>query len=115
MAPLVFGRLVSWIILTAMPTRRKLLPFPKLAAEPPLERGLREVCRCGQTEALVLKGLFESEGIPTMLRSRMAHSVYPFSVGGQGEVVVLVPASQAALSRRLLFRLAPNPARSLPR
>ena len=98
-----------------MPTRRKVLPFPNLADEPLLERGLREVCRCAQTEALVLKGLFESEGIPTLLRSRVAHSVYPFSVGGQGEVVVLVPASQAALSRRLLFRVARTPATSLPR
>jgi len=98
-----------------MPTRRKPLAAPPIAAEPPLERGLREVCRCDRTEALVLKGLFESEGIPTLLRSRVAHSVYPFSVGGQGEVVVLVPASQATLSRRLLFRLAPNPATSLPR
>jgi hypothetical protein len=114
MAPLGFRRLESWIILTAMPTRRKVLPSPKLA-EPPIERGLREVCRCDRTEALVLKGLFESEGIPTLLRSRVAHSVYPFSVGGQGEVVVLVPASQAALSRRLLFRVARNPATSLPR
>jgi len=98
-----------------MPTRRKVLPFPNLADESLLERGLREVCRCAQTEALVLKGLFESEGIPTLLRSRVAHSVYPFSVGGQGEVVVLVPASQAALSRRLLFRVARTPATSLPR
>lgn len=98
-----------------MPTRRKLLSSGKPAAEPPIERGLREVCRCTQTEALVLKGLFESEGIPTLLRSRVAHSVYPFSVGGQGEVVVLVPASQAALSRRLLFRVARKPATSLPR
>ena len=98
-----------------MPTRRKQLPSPKLAAEAPIERGLREVCRCDRTEALVLKGLFESEGIPTLLRSRVAFSVYPFSVGGQGEVIVLVPASQAALSRRLLFRLAPTPATSLQR
>ena len=98
-----------------MSTRRRVNPSPRLVPEPPIERGLREVCRCAQTEALVLKGLFESEGIPTLLRSRVAHSVYPFSVGGQGEVVVLVPASQAALSRRLLFRLAPGPSTSLPR
>src|SRR5207245_8862697 len=98
-----------------MSMRGKVIPFPRFPREPGGERGLVEVRRCDQAEALVLKGLFESEGIPTMLRSRMAHSVYPFSVGGQGEVVVLVPASQAALSRRLLFRLAPNPARSLPR
>src|SRR5438445_7563052 len=75
---------------------------------------LVEVRRCDQAEALVLKGLFESEGIPTLLRARLAYSVYPFSVGGQGEVVVLVPASEAALSRRLLFRLASSPPTPLP-
>ena len=97
-----------------MPPRGKLIPFPKRPAVPRGERGLVEVRRCDQAEALVLKGLFESQGIPTMLRSRLAHSVYPFSVGGQGEVVVLVPASEAALSRRLLFRLATTPPTPLP-
>jgi hypothetical protein len=98
-----------------MPMRRKVIPFPRLAPGPRDERGLVEVRRCAQAEALVLKGLFESEGIPTLLRSRLAHSVYPFSIGGQGEVVVLVPASEAALSRRLLFRLASAPPTPLPR
>src|SRR4030095_10421982 len=97
-----------------MSMRGKVIPFPKFPRDPGGERGLVEVRRCAQAEALVLKGLFESEGIPTLLRSRLAHSVYPFSVGGQGEVVVLVPASEAALSRRLLFRLASSPPTPLP-
>src|SRR6266571_2826012 len=71
------------------------------------EHGLVEVYRCDQPEAMVVKSLFESEGIPTLLRSRIAHSVHPFTVGAQGEVVVLVPASEAALSRLLLTRTAP--------
>src|SRR6185312_1538384 len=83
----------AWIILTPMSMRGKVIPFPKFPRDPGGERGLVEVRRCDQAEALVLKGLFESQGIPTLLRSRLAHSVYPFSVGGQGEVVVLVPAS----------------------
>ncbi|MGH7345886.1 MAG: hypothetical protein ACREK4_13310 [Candidatus Rokuibacteriota bacterium] len=98
-----------------MSTRGKVIPFPRLPREPGGDCDLVEVRRCDQAEALVLKGLFESEGIPTLLRSRMAHSVYPFSVGWQGEVVVLVPASEAALSRRLLFRLAPASSTPLPR
>ena len=102
------------IILTPMPMRGKVIRFPRFPQESGGERGLVEVRRCDQAEALVLKGLFESEGIPTLLRSRLAHSVYPFSVGGQGEVVVLVPASEAALSRRLLFRLASSPPTPLP-
>src|SRR6266545_4644061 len=73
------------------------------------ERGLVEVRRCDQAEAIVVRSLFESEGIPTLLRSRLAHSVHPFSVGDQGEVVVLVPASEAARSRRLLTRIVSGP------
>ena len=92
----------------------EVIPFPKRRVEAGDPSALVEVHRCDQREALVVKGLFESEGIPTLLRARLAHSVYPFSVGGQGEVVVLVPASEAALSRRLLFRLASSPPTPLP-
>src|SRR5262245_64338780 len=73
-----------------MSMRGKVIPFPRFPRESGGERGgMVEVRRCDQAEALVLKGLFESEGIPTLLRSRLAHSVYPFSVGCQGEVIVL--------------------------
>ena len=89
--------------------RGKVIRFPRFPQESGGERGLVEVRRCDQAEALVLKGLFESEGIPTLLRSRLAHSVHPFSVGDQGEVVVLVPASEAARSRRLLTRIVSGP------
>jgi len=92
-----------------MRARGKVIPFPKPRPTPGDERGLVELRRCAQAEALVLRGLLESEGIPTLLRSRLAHSVHPFSVGGQGEVVILVPASEAALSRRLLVRPVPAP------
>ena len=64
-----------------------------------------EVRRCDQAEAVVVQSLFESEGIPTLLRSCLAHAVYPFSVGDQGAVVILVPAGEAPRSRRLLTRL----------
>lgn len=92
-----------------MPPRRKVIPFPKRPAVPRGERGLVEVRRCDQAEAIVVRSLFESEGIPALLRSRLAHSVHPFSVGDQGEVVVLVPASEAARSRRLLTRIVSRP------
>ena len=88
-----------------MPPRGKVIPFPERPDAPRSERGLVEVRRCDQAEALVLKGLFESEGIPTLLQSRLAHSVYPFSVGDQGAVVILVPAAEAPRGRRLLTRL----------
>ena len=65
--------------------------------------------RCDQAEAVVVKSLFESEGIPTLLRSRIAHSVHPFTVGAQGEVVILVPEGEVVHSRVLLVRIAPGP------
>ena len=97
-----------------MRRKAKIIRFPG-APEPPThlaspesddERGLVEVHRCDQPEAMVVKSLFESEGIPTLLRSRFAHSVHPFTVGAQGEVVILVPGSEAVRGRALLTRLA---------
>jgi len=94
----------------------KVIPFPhRPAPEPRDDRALVEVHRCDQGEALVVKGLFDSEGIPSLLRSRLAHSVHPFSVGGQGEVIILVPASEAARSRRLLVHVAAGSITRLPR
>lgn len=88
-------------MIQAMPG--KVIPFPRSPApEPGEERTLVEVHRCDQREALVVKGLFESEGIPVVVRSRIAHSVHPFTVGAQGEVALLVPRRDAERSRRLL-------------
>jgi hypothetical protein len=55
---------------------------------------------------MVVKSLFDSEGIPTLLRSRLAHSVHPFTVGAQGEVAILVPKREVTRTRALLVRLA---------
>jgi hypothetical protein len=98
-----------------MKRRAKVIPFPGVVREPatggpdgppppPDERELVEVRRCDQTEALIVKGLLETAGIPALLRSRLLHSVHPFSVGAQGEVVILVPAVDAVRARRLLTR-----------
>jgi hypothetical protein len=82
---------------------RKVIPFPQ--RRPLEERDLVEIHRCAQAEAMVVRSLFESEGIPILLRSRIAHSVHPFTVGDQGEVTVLVPRVEADRSRRLLRRI----------
>ena len=92
-----------------MPRRGKVIRFPTAPPEPRDEPGLVEVHRCDRSEAVVVQWLFESEGIPALLRSRLAHSVHPFTVGAQGEVVILVPAGAARRSRRLLARVAPGP------
>jgi hypothetical protein len=81
----------------------KVIPFPiRPAPDRRDDRALVEVHRCDQREALVVKGLFESEGIPVVVRSRIAHSVHPFTVGAQGEVTLLVPRADADRSRQLL-------------
>ena len=88
-----------------MARRGKIIPFPvRPGAAPPAAdaRAFTELHRCDQAEAVVVKSLLESEGIPAILRSRLALSVHPFSVGSQGEVVVLVPGSELARSRVLL-------------
>jgi hypothetical protein len=94
-----------------MPRKAKILRFPGVSGrparppQPASEEGLVEVHRCHHSEALVIKSLLDSEGIPSLLRSRLALSVHPFTVGSQGEIVVLVPAIDAARSRRILSRV----------
>jgi putative signal transducing protein len=89
-----------------MARRGRVIQFPVGRARQSLdERSLVPVHRCDQAEALVVKSLFESEGIPTLLRSRLAHSVHPFTVGAQGEIVILVPEGEVDHGRRLLARL----------
>ncbi len=88
-----------------MTRRGKVIRFPKSPRPPNPEPGFSEVCRCvNQFEAMVVRGLLDSAGIQVVLRSNLAQSVHPFSVGDQGEVVVLVPADEAEPARRILAR-----------
>ena len=92
-----------------MARRAKIIRFPKAPPKPP-EPDLVEVRRCrDEAEALVVKSLLESEEIPCVLRSRLAHSVHPFTVGAQGEVIVLVPAAEAPRAHIVLARTSPGP------
>ena len=85
------------------PARRgRVIPFPGNRAPAPDGWRPVEVHRCDQAEAIVVKSLFESENIPTLLRARLAHSVHPFTVGAQGEVRILVPEIDLERARRLL-------------
>jgi Putative prokaryotic signal transducing protein len=109
-----------------MRRRGKVIPFPGRGIQPSrvtraghepgtsAEPGLVVVYRCDQAEAVVVKSLLESEGIPTFFRSRLIHSVHPFSVGSQGEVTILVPEAEAVRSRRLLARLVRGSGSSAP-
>jgi Putative prokaryotic signal transducing protein len=90
--------------------RAKIIRFPARPRGGPAPTGrpagaLVEVRRCrDQAEALVVRGLLESEGIAVVLQSRLAQSVYPFSVGDQAEVVLLVAAADLPRARVVLAR-----------
>jgi hypothetical protein len=86
----------------------RVIPFRRSSPEPgALEFG--EVTRArDQSEALVVKSLLEAYGIQVLLRTHVAQSVHPFTVGGQGEVRILVPQTAVAESRRLLARFVPE-------
>jgi hypothetical protein len=92
----------------------RVIPFPRPSPEPePNDLEFEELTRVrDQTEALVVKSLLEAHGIRALLRTQLAQSVHPFTVGDQGEVRLLVPAADLAEARRLLTRLASDP--SLP-
>jgi hypothetical protein len=88
-----------------MSRRGKVIPFPRSPAPPSPAPSFTEVRRCrDQGEALVVRGLLESRGIGAVLRSHIAQSVHPFSVGDQGEVIVLVADRDAHRARRILAR-----------
>lgn len=83
-------------------------PQPEPArVPPPLAETFAELTRAGdQVEALVIRGLLEAHGIQVVLRTRLAPSVHPFSVGDQAAVQILVPPAALTAGRRLL---APPP------
>ena len=93
--------------------RAKIIRFPTRPAAPPgapaaaPAESLVEARRCRDpAEALVVRGLLESEGIHVVLQSRLAQSVYPFSVGDQAEVLLLVAAADLPRARAVLARRA---------
>ena len=94
--------------MSAMARRAKIIRFPTPPPKPPAPGAaeLVEARRCrDQTEALVVRGLLESEGIAVVPRSRIAPSVYPFSVGHQAEVVLLVAAADLQRALAVLARV----------
>ncbi len=90
--------------------RGRVIPFPRRAPDPADPEEFVELARVrDQSEALVVRGLLEAHDIRVVLRTHVAPSVHPFTVGDQGEVRVLVPRPALAESRRLLARVTPGP------
>ena len=67
------------------------------------EEKLTEVYKTtNEMEAQVIKGLLESYGIPCVLRSNAAPSVFTFTVDGMGEVRIMVRDSMAGRAKELI-------------
>ena len=56
----------------------------------------------GESEAQLIRGLLESYGIPSLLKSNAAPSVHMFVVDGMGEVRVMVWEEAAEKARELI-------------
>ena len=58
----------------------------------------------GMTQANIITGRLESEGIATRLRYEAAGSIYAITIDGLGEVRILVPAADRERAREVLSR-----------
>ncbi len=68
-----------------------------------MKRKLVEVYRArGEAEANIVKSKLESYGIPSIVYSNAAPSVYAFSVDGMGEYKIMVWEELAEEARQLL-------------
>lgn len=56
----------------------------------------------GESQAEIIRGLLESYGIPSMMRSNAAPSVFQFTVDDLGEYKVMVWEKDAAAARQLI-------------
>jgi hypothetical protein len=62
-----------------------------------------------EAEAYIIKGKLEENGIPCILKSNAAPSVYVFTIDGMGEIKVCVPESMAEAARRLVEEVSQEP------
>jgi len=64
---------------------------------------LKEVYRAkGETEAYIIKGKLESEGIPVILKGEAIGKVCALTLNGLGEVRILVPTEFEKLALKIL-------------
>ena len=68
-----------------------------------MKKKLVEVYRArGESQAQIISGMLESNGIPSLLRSNAAPSAFQFTVDGMGEYKVMVWEEDAADARELI-------------
>ena len=58
----------------------------------------------GMTQANIITGRLESEGIPTKLHYEAAGAIYAITIDGLGEVRILVPANDWDRAKEILSR-----------
>jgi len=58
----------------------------------------------GMTNASIIVGRLETEGIPTRLKYEAVGAIYAITIDGLGKVDVLVPESQLERAREVLSR-----------
>ena len=58
----------------------------------------------GMTQANIITGRLESEGIPTKLHYEAAGAIYAITIDGLGEVRILVPVADWERAREILSR-----------
>jgi len=64
-----------------------------------------ELCRVPrEDEALTIKSLLANYNIECILQSDITHSVYPFTVNGLAEVIVLVSDKDLQKSRKIISK-----------
>lgn len=59
-------------------------------------------------EAEVIKNFLETEGITCLLKGQIVHSLYPFTMDGLGETIVLVLEKDLEKARKLLEEYSPS-------
>jgi hypothetical protein len=57
-----------------------------------------------EDEALTIKSLLASYNIECILQSDITHSIYPFTVDGLGEVIILVSNRDLEKSKKIISK-----------
>jgi hypothetical protein len=55
-----------------------------------------------ETEAQIIKGLLESEGIPVRIKQEAIGRIYGLTLNGLGQIRLLVPAENKECAKHLL-------------
>ena len=77
--------------------------MPKRFDKKDIDFQMIELCRVPrEDEALTIKSLLTSYDIECILQSDITHSVYPFTVDGLAEVIILVSSKDLQKSKEII-------------